>query len=148
MRVSVVPSMSQFSSFDEGQHSVTISDAQLPEMPLVYVNAGFERFSGYSRYEVLGRNCRFLQNANRDQPGIPIMRAAIAEKKSCLVDLVNYRKDGRVLHNRMLLQPVFDDAKRLVYYVGLQSDVSPLMQLQERLTAFFSTRGLLVGGSA
>jgi PAS domain S-box-containing protein len=40
---------------------ITIADARLPDNPLIYANAGFERLTGYSVAEVLGRNCRFLQ---------------------------------------------------------------------------------------
>ena len=48
---------------------VTIADATLPDMPLIYANAGFERLTGYSIGEVLGRNCRFLQGGRHRQDG-------------------------------------------------------------------------------
>ena len=45
---------------------ITISDNFQPDNPIVYVNDGFERLTGYDREDVLGKNCRFLQGKNTD----------------------------------------------------------------------------------
>src|SRR4051794_25202217 len=47
---------------------IVITDATLAEHPIVYVNPAFERMTGFSAEEVLGKNCRFLQGEDRDQP--------------------------------------------------------------------------------
>ena len=39
---------------------IVIADARLPDMPLIYVNSGFERLTGHTADSVLGENCRFL----------------------------------------------------------------------------------------
>ena len=49
-------------------NSISITDPNQPDDPLVYVNPAFERTTGYAAEEVLGRNCRFLQGDDRDQP--------------------------------------------------------------------------------
>ncbi len=131
-----------FDNLDEAQHSISISDARLPDMPLVYVNPGFEQFSGYSRDDVLGKNCRFLQNAYRDQAGVALIRSTVAARQSCVVDLVNFRKDGSVLHNRLSLQPVFDMKGELAYYVGLQTNIEVLQRLQNRISGYLAARSL------
>ena len=53
-------------------NGVTLSDPDLPDCPLVYVNRVFQEMSGYSQDEMIGRNCRFLQGADRDQPELKI----------------------------------------------------------------------------
>lgn len=60
-------------------NSITISDSQLPDEPLIYVNRSFERMIGYSREEALGRTCRFLQSDDRDQPALLEVRAAFRD---------------------------------------------------------------------
>jgi len=47
--------------FESVVNGVTIADATAEDLPLVYVNPAFEKMTGYSSDEVLGRNCRFLQ---------------------------------------------------------------------------------------
>ena len=102
-------------------------------MPLIYVNDGFERFSGYSREEVLGRNCRFLQGPKTSRASVETMRNAIKAAVPCLVELVNYRRDGKPFINRLSLTPVTDRRGRPVFFIGLQTDVSELRRLEEKL---------------
>jgi len=54
-------------AMDEASVGITISDPTTEDNPLVYVNDGFVEQTGYSREEVVGRNCRFLQNDDKDQ---------------------------------------------------------------------------------
>ncbi len=58
-------------------NSITVTDPNQPDNPLVYVNPAFERTTGYAAEEVLGRNCRFLQANDRDQPALTELKTAI-----------------------------------------------------------------------
>lgn len=103
---------------------ITLSDPDQPDNPIVYANAAFERVTGYDRDEIIGRNCRFLHGDDRDQPGLDEIRRAIAAAESTTVTLRNYRRDGSLFHNRFTLQPLRDRDGRLVYFLGIQHDVS------------------------
>jgi PAS domain S-box-containing protein len=103
---------------------ITIADARLPDMPLIYVNDAFLRISGYERAEVLGRNCRFLQGDERDQPARHAIRRALEERQHCTVLLRNYRKDGSLFWNELFLSPIFDADGQLTHFVGIQTDVT------------------------
>ena len=104
-------------------NSVVIVDARKPDMPITYVNAHFERMTGYSKAEIIGRNCRFLQGNERDQPGVIALRAAIKKHESCQVWLKNFRKDGSEFLNELYISPVFDEFGTLTHYVGTQHEV-------------------------
>jgi PAS domain S-box-containing protein len=120
-------------AIDAATNGIVISDAQKPDMPIIYVNPAFERITGYSRAEVVGRNCRFLQADDRDQPALDEMRAALREGRSCQVMLRNYRKDGTLFWNELALAPVHDEEDRLVNYVGVQNDVTERKHADEQL---------------
>ena len=62
---------------DSCVNGVTLSDPDLEDMPLVYVNKAFETVTGYSQEETIGKNCRFLQGTDRDQEDLPRLREAL-----------------------------------------------------------------------
>ena len=105
-------------------NGVTLSDPDQPDCPLVYVNRVFQEMSGYSQDEMIGRNCRFLQGADHDQPELNTLRAAIREHQACTVTLRNYRKNGELFLNRLSIRPLVDRDNRVIYYLGIQYDLS------------------------
>ena len=117
---------------------IIISDPNQHDMPIVYVNAGFERMTGYTPAEVLGRNCRFLQGDDTNQSEIARLRLALRDKQACRVTLRNYRKDGSMFWNELDVSPVYDDAGNLINFIGVQKDVTERIeasqQLQQSLT--------------
>lgn len=112
---------------------ITIADARLPDQPLIYINAGFERLTGYSVAEVLGRNCRFLQGPETDASTVEVLRRAIREQREVTVQLLNYRKDGTPFWNRLSITPVRDQAGVVTHLIGVQSDVTAEVEAQEAL---------------
>ena len=112
---------------------ITIADARLPDRPLIYVNAGFEKLTGYSREEVLGRNCRFLQGAGTEADTVTEVRSAIQEGRECTVEILNYRKDGSPFWNRLAITPVKDEAGEVTHFIGIQSDVTARRHAEDEL---------------
>lgn len=103
---------------------ISISDARQPDRPLIYVNQAFCEMSGYAAEEVIGRNCRFLQGDNRDQDARFIIRDAVTTGKNCQVLLKNYRKDGTLFWNELIISPIYDKEGELTHFVGVQNDVT------------------------
>jgi PAS domain S-box-containing protein len=103
---------------------ITISDLRLPDNPLVYVNRGFTEITGYSREESIGRNCRYLQGPDTDPAAISEIREAIADRRSCVVEILNYRHDGSPFWNRLSVTPLRDGSGEVTHYIGVQSDVT------------------------
>jgi phosphoserine phosphatase RsbU/P len=112
---------------------ITIADASLPDNPLIYANAGFERLTGYSVADVLGRNCRFLQGPGTDSSTADTLRAAIREKREVTVQLLNYRKDGTPFWNRLSITPVLNASGAVTHFIGVQSDVTAEMNAKNAL---------------
>jgi len=90
---------------DPASHSISLVDARRPDAPIIYVNRGFEVLTGYTRDEVVGRNCRFLQGPDSDPQTVARIRTAVQRGESLIVDLLNYRKDGSTFWNRLSLPP-------------------------------------------
>jgi PAS domain S-box-containing protein len=113
-----------YKAFNSASCGLTIADATQADLPLIYVNHAFEKMTGYSEAELLGSNPRFLQGPDQDQPGLDIIRQALAEQREVDVVLKNYRKDGTLFWNELRLVKVLDEQGRLTHYIGIQTDVT------------------------
>lgn len=108
-------------------NGILISDARMPDMPIIYCNEAFTTITGYPREEILGRNCRFLQGTDRDQKGIAVIRKALKKGKSSNVVIRNYRKDGSLFWNELTITPIFNGSGSPTHFIGVQNDISELI---------------------
>ncbi|KAG0647420.1 White collar 1 [Hyphodiscus hymeniophilus] len=112
-----------------------VCDITQPDIPIIYVSDIFERLTGYSKHEVLGRNCRFLQSPEgKVQAGAPrqfvdsdpvwYLKQRVLKKKEAQRSLINYRKGGQPFMNLLTMIPITgEDDIEIKYYVGLQVDL-------------------------
>lgn len=110
-----------------------ITDPHQEDMPITFCNKAFCELTGYSEQEVLGRNCRFLQGDDHDQEGRKVIREAIENGEGCETLLRNYRKDGTMFWNELKLSPIKNNEGDIQYYVGVQNDVTRLIEIQNEI---------------
>lgn len=118
---------------DPAQQSLTLCDVRRADAPLIYVNKGFEQMTGYTPAETVGKNCRFLQGPGTDPLTVAAIRNAVRAGAPLIVDLLNYRRDGSTFWNRLSLRPVHNASGVLTHYIGIQSDISRMRELEGRL---------------
>jgi diguanylate cyclase (GGDEF)-like protein/PAS domain S-box-containing protein len=118
---------------DQSSDGITIADAHEQGLPLIYVNVGFEKLTGYSGAELLGGNCSFLQGTDTDQPEIGLLRASLLRGENCLVTLRNYRKDGSMFWNELSISTIRNAEGMLTHFVGIQKDVTARIMLDHHL---------------
>jgi len=106
------------------REGISIADAQQPDFPLIYVNQGFERLTGYSADEVMSGNYRILQGTDIEQPEIAVMLAAMANGEGCNVTLRNYRKDGSMFWNEFSISPMHNAQGNLTHFIGIMKDMT------------------------
>jgi PAS domain S-box-containing protein len=111
-------------AMDEAPVGITISDPDLPDNPLIYVNDSFTRMTGYTAEEVLGTNCRFLQGEGTDPGSVDRIRDALEAEEPVSVELLNYRKDGQRFWNQLEIAPLTDADGEVTNYVGFQMDIT------------------------
>nr|AHZ63924.1 phototropin [Nephroselmis olivacea] len=121
------------------RHTFVVADAMLPDCPITFASDGFYSMTGYSKEEVIGHNCRFLQGPGTDKKEIEKLRNAIAEGGSCSVRLLNYRKDGSAFWNFLTISPIKVNGI-VSKYIGVQVDVS--RRTEGNVSAFADGQGL------
>lgn len=114
-------------------NGIVIVDAKQPDFPVISVNPAFERVTGYSPQDIIGKNCRILQGKDRHQDGLKTIRHSLKNEESCTVVLRNYRKDGTLFWNRVTISPIHDDRGILTHYLGIQNNITEIKVAEERL---------------
>lgn len=109
---------------DNAREGITISDPTQPDNPLIFVNKGFLKMTGYSYEEVIGKNCRYLQGADTNTVEVTKIREAINKKQPVQTELLNYRKNGEPFWNYLSITPVFDEEGNLTNFIGVQDDIT------------------------
>jgi diguanylate cyclase (GGDEF)-like protein/PAS domain S-box-containing protein len=88
------------------------------ERAIVYVNPAFCRLTGYEVGELLGKNPRFLQGDDQDQPELDAVRESLRHGEPVRALLRNQRKDGAVFVNDMQIYPLRDSEGKVTHFVA------------------------------
>lgn len=104
--------------------AAVISDPRQPDNPIVECNNAFVALTGYSRDEIVGRNCRFLSGEDTEPWLTEKLRTGIRRRQPTMVEILNYKKDGTPFRNAVMVAPIFDDSGELEYFLGSQVELA------------------------
>jgi PAS domain S-box-containing protein len=132
-----------------------VCDVTLNDCPIIYVSDNFQNLTGYNRYEIVGKNCRFLQSPDGQveagskrefvaNDAVFNMRNAIAERREIQQSLINYRKGGKPFLNLLTMIPIPWDSSEIRYYIGFQID---LVECPDAISSHDSGAGGAGGGA-
>jgi PAS domain S-box-containing protein len=100
-----------------------VSNPRLPDNPIIAVNQAFCDLTGYSKDEILGRNCRFLAGPSTEPWLTERIRQGTRNRKPTLVEILNYKRCGQPFRNAVLVAPVFLPDGELEYFIGTQVEL-------------------------
>ncbi|XGI82852.1 bacterio-opsin activator domain-containing protein [Halorutilales archaeon Cl-col2-1] len=118
---------------DEAPIGITVSNADDPDNPIIYLNKSFESLTGYSAEEVVGANHRFLQGSETDTEKVEELGRGVSEGRDTRVTLRNYTRDGDLFWNQVDVSPISDSENETSYYVGFQMDVTERERFRHEL---------------
>lgn len=111
-----------------------VCDVTMSDCPIVYVSDNFQNLTGYSRHEIVGQNCRFLQAPDGkveagskrefvDDGAVYNLKKMIHEGREVQQSLINYRKGGKPFLNLLTMIPIPWDTDEIRYFIGFQIDL-------------------------
>ena len=113
-----------FAAVQMSRMPMCLTDPHGVDNPIVFCNRAFEQLTGYTREEIIGRNCRFLQGEATDPGAVAEIRRALANGEDVHLELLNYRRDGSSYWNALFISPVINTDGRLVHHFASQLDVT------------------------
>ena len=115
-----------------------------------YVNPAFEKISGYSREEVLGKNLSILKSEVHDSLFYENLWTHLSKGEVWSGNFINKRKDGSLYTEEATISPVFSGKNEIINYVAVKRDISERLQLEDRLRQAqkMESIGVLAGGIA
>uniref|UniRef100_A0A8H7K7C6 PAS domain-containing protein n=1 Tax=Bionectria ochroleuca TaxID=29856 RepID=A0A8H7K7C6_BIOOC len=129
-----------------------VCDVTMNDCPIVYVSDNFQNLTGYSRHEIVGQNCRFLQAPNGkvqagvkrefvDDKAVYNLKRTIQEGCEVQQSLINYRKGGKPFLNLLTMIPIPWDSTEIKYIIGFQID---LVECPDAITSNQERGGLKI----
>lgn len=112
---------------------ITTADLDPPGPSIVYVNPAFEKMTGWSRAEVLGKSPRILQGPDTDQAVSSDLRQTLLSGRTWEGLAINYRKDGSAFFMEWSIVPLRDDRGEIYQYLAIQRDVTARVEADRRL---------------
>ncbi|HEY7931833.1 MAG TPA: ATP-binding protein [Acidimicrobiales bacterium] len=112
---------------------IDICDPRLINSPIIFASGSFERLTGYSTEELLGRDVSLLFGPETSPAAIEELRRCAIAGEDCSVELLNYRKDGTTFWNARSVTTIRDENGLVVNLVGVNTDVTKRHELEERL---------------
>lgn len=103
---------------------VTGADLRSPGPFIEYVNAAFERMTGYTADEVMGRSPRFLQGPLTDRSELDRMHRDLAAAERFEAEIVNYRKDGQPFAIEWRVKALYDEEGAIAGWLSVQRDIT------------------------
>jgi len=134
-------------AIDQASEVIVVTD---PDGAISYVNPAFERITGYSTEEVLGKNPRILQSGVHDQEFYDELWGTLLSGKTWTGRLTNRRKNGDHYIEEATISPVRSPEGEIVSYVAVKRDITDELELQAQLQQAqkMEAVGLLAGGIA
>ncbi|MBN2371047.1 MAG: PAS domain S-box protein [Vicinamibacteria bacterium] len=134
-------------AIEQAAEIVVIADRQAD---ILYVNAAFERVTGYARDEVLGKNPRLLNSGRQNEAFYRDLWRTIVGGRAWRGRFTNRKKDGSLYLEEAVISPIRDKMSRISHFVSVKRDITDQVRLEDQLRHALKMEaiGQLAGGVA
>ena len=87
-----------------------------------------------------------MQGKDKGQVNVKKIKEAVAERRPIRTDIVNYRKDGKLFYNEISISPIYNKQDELIYFLGIQHDVTEKVLAQKEIARINKRLGGLYVG--
>jgi len=120
-------------ALDQSYNSVVITDANSADggPRIVYVNPAFEKMTGYSVNDLIGKSPKILQGPLTDRNVIEKMRICMRTGKYFEGSAINYNKNGHPYNVEWNISPIKDTSGVIQYFISVQKNITAYLRAQQ-----------------
>jgi PAS domain S-box-containing protein len=112
-----------------------VTDAALPDNPIIFANQAFVELSGYTLDELAGQDPHFMNGAETNPAAIQQYEAAIHERRNATLEILQYRKDGKPFHAMLFASPLDDGQGAVTNHFLSYLDITRRFEAEKDLQA-------------
>ncbi len=120
-------------AIEASTHGVAIIDVLTEDSPIIYVNRAFQRITGYSEKQILGKSLKTLQGFDSTDANYKRIKLAIREDKEERVEIECRQKSGAKYWCEISVAPVQNINEKTRHYVCIINDITERRELEEQL---------------
>ncbi len=120
-------------AIEASTHGVAIIDVTQEKQPIIYVNLAFQKITGYSIKQAVGKSLASLQGRNSDDLNFKRLGLAIKELRDETVEVESLRRDGELFWAELSLAPVKDSMGTVKHYICILNDVTERREMEKQL---------------
>ncbi|MBL7646071.1 MAG: PAS domain-containing protein [Candidatus Hydrogenedentes bacterium] len=134
-------------AIEQAVESIVITD---PEAVIEYVNPAYEKITGFTRAESIGKRISIVKSGIHDEDFYTSVWNTISSGQTWQGEFLNRRKNGELFHQRATISPIFGPDGAIVNYVSVQHDITHEVELEKQLRQAqkMEALGTLAGGIA
>lgn len=103
------------------------------EGKIIYVNPAFEKVTGYTKQELLGKNPNILNSGRQPKEFWKNVWETILKGKVWTGEIENKTKNGNIINERLLISPIIDPSGKLIGFLGIHNDLTEQKKLENEL---------------
>lgn len=115
-------------AMEAASDGIFIIDAKKTDFPVIYVNPSFQKLTGYTKNEIIGKDYFLLYGTAADLRVVEEIKKTIRKGKSFHGEMLNFRKNGNKFWSLLRIAPVRDAKGAINHFVGLQTDTTLMKQ--------------------
>lgn len=119
-------------ALDQSYNPVIITDASnhIDGPQIIYANPAFQKMTGYTQDELIGKSPKILQGPLTDKKVIEKMRVCISTGAHFEDSTINYDKNGNPYNVEWSISPIKDNSGIIQYYISVQKNVTAFIKAQ------------------
>jgi len=124
---------------------VLITDNNIEDPKILYSNIGFQKVTGYTKQELIGKSPKILQGPETEREILDNLKNHLNNDAHFRGSTANYKKDGTIFYNQWGIEPIRNSKGEITHYMSMHTDVTELrfkeIELQKQIdlkNSFFS----------